>query len=155
LYSGDKKKNAGKPLGFDRFSESLDADDLATMGETHVMIEIGAGPDVSEFQTAVDFINGLALRGKSVLEVEGGDIIFQGEFVVLDDQKIVCLFIFNDEPCGIDLCVHGIVGDDLAFQTHGIKEFFGGRDLIGFGIDLLLRQCDGCLMGDGGKQMDF
>jgi hypothetical protein len=50
--------------GFDMFPESLDADDLTAIGEANVIIEISAGPDAAEFQTAVAFINSLTLRGE-------------------------------------------------------------------------------------------
>lgn len=43
---------------------ALDAYDLADMGEVQIGVEVGAGPDVTELQSAVGFIDGGVLRGE-------------------------------------------------------------------------------------------
>ena len=41
-----------------------DREDLAHMGEVEVIIEVGAGPDLANFEAAVRLIDGLVLRGE-------------------------------------------------------------------------------------------
>jgi hypothetical protein len=38
--------------------------DLAEIGEIQIMVELGAGPDVTDFQSSVGLINGGVLRGE-------------------------------------------------------------------------------------------
>jgi hypothetical protein len=43
---------------------ALDAEDLADVGEVQVAVKFGAGPDVTQFQSPVGFIDGGVLRGE-------------------------------------------------------------------------------------------
>jgi hypothetical protein len=50
---------------FEDFGDiALDAQDLADIGEVQIGVELGAGPDVTELQSTVGFIDGRVLRGE-------------------------------------------------------------------------------------------
>lgn len=51
-------------IGKDPGGIALDTEDLADMGEVQITVECAAGPDVTDFQSAVGFIGGGVLRGE-------------------------------------------------------------------------------------------
>lgn len=50
--------------GFDFFGMAFDAGNLSTEREIHIIIQIGGGPDFSDFQAAMCFFTCFMFRGK-------------------------------------------------------------------------------------------
>lgn len=51
-------------FGEDLGAVALDTEDLADVGEVQVVVEFAAGPDVTDFQPPVGFIDGGVRRGE-------------------------------------------------------------------------------------------
>jgi hypothetical protein len=51
-------------IGEDFGGIALDTEDLSDVGEVQVAVEAGTGPDVTDFQSPVGFIDGGVLRGE-------------------------------------------------------------------------------------------
>jgi hypothetical protein len=94
----------------------------------------------------------IALRGKIFL-CQAFDIFEQGFLVLLDEKQVVSLFLLDKEVGVINLGMHGVSRNHLAFKIEQFKKRLECGDLVALGIDLPLGDHDLLVMHQGCKQM--
>lgn len=71
-----------------------DAKDLTHIREFHVIVQLFADPDRTDFYTSVAFVRGLIVRWR-VDEMQIFDVRFEGWLVILDREQVVCFFFLR------------------------------------------------------------
>ena len=131
---------AGGLTGFFLNRGPFDGEDLADMGEIHITVEFGAGPDFTGFDAAVvGRIVGDTVGVTSVLEKQS-DVVKERNLIGFDCEVVVGVALSNQVVGEFSLREKRIGGDVFVFEIEAVQQWDGHADLVGlfYGLDISL-----------------
>lgn len=122
---------AGGLTGFFINRGPFNGEDLADMGEIHIIVEFGTGPDFTGFDAAmVGRVVGDTLRGRSILE-QKGDVVKEGDLIGFDGEVVVGVALSNQVVGEFSLGEERIGADVFAVEIEPLEQRDGHADFVG------------------------